>query len=218
MVTKIKAQKETTMKRLYGLLLMLLLALPIQAAQFFPAVCLTGGTTGCIDKIDGATVNTGDVVFYVSSSGEYRTYVLISDNATDDGDLVIAPDANAGTKRWHLVSTKTDKLFGRYEIISDDTSLSDAQCQGSIDVLNGSESVTLPAAKPGMSIVLYSDDATVKVITPASGENIWLNGVDNGDNNTIQSPGAIGNFLTLVCFTTGNWYTMGMSGVWIDTP
>ena len=109
-------------------------------------------------------------------------------------------------------------IHGGIEILSDAAAPTAAQCYGSLNKSNGVQTVTLPAAVVGMSILIYSDDAEVKTIAVASGENIWLNGVDNGDNNTIQSPGAVGDFIALVCMSTGNWYTMGQSGVWIDTP
>jgi len=116
--------------------------------------------------------------------------------------------------------TALGTLHGLIEIIADDNSLSAAQCYGSLNKLNGAETTVLPAAVKGMNVLLYSDDATVKTISPvtAGDENIWLNGVDLGDNVTMQSPGAIGDYIVLVCMSTGNWYTVGRGGTWIVTP
>jgi len=70
-------------------------------------------------------------------------------------------------------------------------------------------------------VMLYSTDATVKTIdstTVSDTENIWLNGVDLGDGVSMASPGAVGDFIVLLCRTDGNWYTIGRSGTWIVTP
>lgn len=112
----------------------------------------------------------------------------------------------------------TGAIHGGVEIISDDTSLSAAQCYGSFDKCNGTETITLPAALTGMNVIIYSDDATVKTVDPDGTDHIWLNGVDNGAGNSIDSPGAVGDFITLICISSGNWYTAGRSGTWIDSP
>jgi hypothetical protein len=98
------------MKRYLLLTLTLLLFISGQSHsyQFLPAHALTGGGTGAIDKIDGATISQGDVILYVNySTLESREYVCVADSATDNGDTVIAPDTNPGTKRWHLTSKKS---------------------------------------------------------------------------------------------------------------
>jgi len=114
--------------------------------------------------------------------------------------------------------TATGTLHGKIEIIADDNSLSAAQCYGSLNKLNGAETTTLPAAVAGMSILLYSDDATVKTIDPNGTDNIWLNGVDLTDGVSINSPGAVGDYIVLVAFADNNWYSVGQSGVWVVTP
>ena len=73
-------------------------------------------------------------------------------------------------------------------------------------------------AVKGMNVLLYSNDATVKVIDPNGTDHIWLNGVDLGAGITMQSPGAIGDYIVLVAFSNNNWYTIGQSGTWIVTP
>ena len=114
--------------------------------------------------------------------------------------------------------TTSGTLHGKIEIIADDNSLSAAQCYGSLNKLNGAETTTLPAAVAGMNVLLYSDDATVKTIAPNGNDHIWLNGVDNGATNSINSPAAVGDYIVLVAFSANNWYSIGQSGTWIDTP
>ena len=78
---------------------------------------LTGGGTGALDAIDGASLYDGDVGIVVTSSGAYF-YALDDDSgATESTPSVISPDTNAGNKRWILVSLYSDSLNA---IASDD--------------------------------------------------------------------------------------------------
>jgi len=129
-----------------------------------------------------------------------------------DGERVVQGITATGT-----MST-TGILRGGIEIIADDITISAAQCYGSINKLNGTETAVLPVAVARMSILLYSDDATVKTIAPNGTDHIWLNGVDNGAGNSIDSPGAVGNYIVLIAFSNNNWYSVGQSGIWIATP
>ena len=61
---------------------------------------LTGGTTGCLDKIDGANLADQDIAI-VSISTYFYVFVLDEDSgATESSPNIIAPDSNAGNKRW----------------------------------------------------------------------------------------------------------------------
>ena len=125
---------------------------------------------------------------------------------------------NAGNLVVVGMITATGTLHGKIEIIADDNSLSAAQCYGSLNKLNGAETTTLPAAVAGMNVLLYSDDATVKTIDPNGNDHIWLNGVDLTAGVSINSPGAVGDYIVLVAFADNNWYSVGQSGVWVVTP
>ena len=160
------------------------------ATPSFVTVDLTGVTDGNIPKMGAAGAGFGDSI--VSQSG---TTVSVA------GSL-----------------SATDTLHGKIEIVDDDNSLSAAQCSGSLNKLTGAESTILPAAVAGMNVLLYSIDATVKTIAPNGNDHIWLNGVDNGATNSINSPGAVGDYIVFVAFTDNNWHTIGQSGTWIDTP
>jgi hypothetical protein len=63
---------------------------------------LTGGTTAAVDGIDGDDLLDGDVCHAYVSGVAYQ-YVLDDDSgATESSPDVIAPDLNAGDKRWIL--------------------------------------------------------------------------------------------------------------------
>lgn len=163
------------------------------------------------DAADSADIGTAALEF---------SDVYLGAAAVINAELDQSNTLTSATTGWtaNLMFITNGTLHGGIEIIADDNSLSAAQCRGSINKLNGAETTTLPAATAGMNVLLYSDDATVKTIDPNGTDHIWLNGVDNGAGNSIDSPGAVGNYIVLVAFSANNWYSLGRSGVWIDTP
>jgi hypothetical protein len=68
---------------------------------------LTGGTSGMLDQVDGDGL-TGDeraVVVVGNNPARVYFYVLDVDNAgAEDSPYIIAPDTNAGDKRWVLAA------------------------------------------------------------------------------------------------------------------
>ena len=68
---------------------------------------LTGGTTGCLDEIDGDDLSGGEraIVTVGDNPGRIYFYICDVDNAgTEDSPYIIAPDTNAGNKRWVLAA------------------------------------------------------------------------------------------------------------------
>lgn len=65
---------------------------------------LTGGTTGCLDKIDGAILNDMDMAIVVDSTDQVFIYWLDDDaGGSESSPDRIQPDTNAGTKMWILL-------------------------------------------------------------------------------------------------------------------
>jgi hypothetical protein len=98
------------MKRLFQILVAIVFvlagvfgAVPADAAKFYPARALTGGGEGALDAIDGALLATGDVAIIGTSDRDGYMYVLLATGDEESSPDVIAPDRNAGSKRWHLV-------------------------------------------------------------------------------------------------------------------
>ena len=98
------------MKRLFQILVAIVFvlagvfgAVPADAAKFYPARALTGGGEGALDAIDGALLATGDVAIIGTSDRDGYMYVLLATGDKESSPDVIAPDRNAGSKRWHLV-------------------------------------------------------------------------------------------------------------------
>lgn len=73
-------------------------------AEIFVAHGRTGGTTGMLDAIDGNDVADKDMAVVIEGpSGAAFFYHLDADSGAAESDPdVIAPDSNAGTKRWIL--------------------------------------------------------------------------------------------------------------------
>lgn len=178
--------------------------------QYFPNGIISNG------------VITGNGVLTVSPDGTNEVFQVndgtvdfTDGNAGTTGTLTVASD---GGLSYNKSFSTTGTLLGAVDVIADDNSLSAAQCYGSANKLNGAETTTLPAAVAGMSVLLYSDDATKKTVDPNGTDHIWLNGADLGAGNSIDSPAAVGDFIVLVAFSNNNWYSMGQSGTWVITP
>ena len=106
--------KSTTICYLIAIALVSIFAIPAYAAWDI-CDCLTGGSDGCVDAIDGANISDGDVVIaIVEGEGVFHLVADATSGATESSPNVISPDANAGAKRWRL-----ENAFAK--IISADT-------------------------------------------------------------------------------------------------
>jgi len=72
-------------------------------ANFYGATGLIGGSSGDLDNIDGTNLASGDGGIVITSTAAYIYYLNASSGASESSPDVIAPDANAGNKRWILV-------------------------------------------------------------------------------------------------------------------
>lgn len=80
------------------------------ATQMFTKGSLTGGTSGCLDQIDGDNVLDGDKAIVVTSTRYYVYRLNATSGATESSPDVIAPDTNPGNKRWLLISNLDSDL------------------------------------------------------------------------------------------------------------
>ena len=70
------------------------------ANKVFGFTSLTGGGLGALDSIDGSVITAGDLAYGTDGTDHYD-FVCVGDSAAESSPDVIAPDANAGVKRWH---------------------------------------------------------------------------------------------------------------------
>ena len=91
-------------KLIIALMLVAVVSLPSYALKYDVFNCLSGGTAGCLDHWDGSALSDGDVATVVVSPSASYVCSLDADSAEDElltGDTpIIAPDNNAGDKRW----------------------------------------------------------------------------------------------------------------------
>lgn len=78
---------------------------------YYSKTTLIGGAGTALDSIDGSGLAEGDVA-YVSGTDTLYIYKLnATSGATESSPWIIAPDANAGTKRWILRKPKASKVI-----------------------------------------------------------------------------------------------------------
>ena len=71
------------------------------AVKFRAFYGLTGGAAGDLDSYDGDLLNDGDIAIIAVADNKTYYYVLdATSGATENSPFVIAPDTNAGDKRW----------------------------------------------------------------------------------------------------------------------
>lgn len=77
-------------------------------SNFYAATSLIGGGAGALDAIDGTALADGDGAVVIQD-GSFTMYHLdaIKDEI-ENSPLIIAPDTNAGTKRWILANYHTE--------------------------------------------------------------------------------------------------------------
>lgn len=72
---------------------------------------LTGGAIGSLDSVDGSGLADNDLALGISA-GIFYTYILDEDSAlSESSPNIIAPDTNAGDKRWILQSLYGAALY-----------------------------------------------------------------------------------------------------------
>ena len=86
------------------LMLALVFADPANAlVKKFGATCVSGGTQGCLDKINGNVLEDGYRAIVETSTRVYFYKLNAASGVAEDIPETIAPDLNAGTKRWELL-------------------------------------------------------------------------------------------------------------------
>jgi len=80
------------------------------AANGYGATALTGGTAGCLDAINGASLADGDKAFVLTATQFYFYNLDVDSAAAESSPNVISPDTDAGDKRWIKLSAHA--IFG----------------------------------------------------------------------------------------------------------
>ena len=93
------------MRKFFAFILILALFIPgtVEAAtKVYGCTALTGGGTGALDALDGTALLDKDMAICVVAGTSYTYYLDVDSGASEVSPGVIAPNANAGLKRWIL--------------------------------------------------------------------------------------------------------------------
>lgn len=71
---------------------------------YWSKTALTGGAAGALDSIDGTALQDGEVAHVWISNVLYIYLLDVDSGAAESSPAIIAPDTNAGDKRWILQS------------------------------------------------------------------------------------------------------------------
>lgn len=135
------------MKRLLSIIFFIIISINFQAeARYFnySASCLTGGTTDCLDAINGQPLQDKDLAFVgsITIGGDY-IYMMDSDSGlTEASPFVIKPDSNAGDKRWILVQ-QGNKYYVNYGAADQGADANDWSIKDIIDGEGSTKTATL---------------------------------------------------------------------------
>ena len=131
-------------------------------------------------------------------------------------DSVGSGDAVTATLTNKTIESDENQFRAAPITIAANTTLTVAQMYGSVVYATGAITITLPAVVEGMHVTIYSEDATVKTVEIDGSDRIRLDGTALVDGNTIDSPGAAGDSITLHGDSADGFTTHGASGTWVD--
>lgn len=136
------------------------------ANYIYGAVALIGGGTGSLDSINGSNLANGDAAIVFTSSATYIYTLDESSGGTESSPDLITPDADAGNKRWILVSQRAAESALDYSAFNGVLDANDDDVQkalNTIDDMFTAGDFTIGAG----SVALV--DTVVKAITTDTG-------------------------------------------------
>jgi hypothetical protein len=178
---------------------------------------ITLGSAGVImtDDGDGALIITGngdgsDEDLNINLDDTANTAVISSSTGVT---LIDAGSIAFATTGFINGMTDTDEITGN-------TTLSNLQVHNAGMYVTAACTVTLPAVSAcgvGSIVLVYVRDASETVIIDANAaDRIILYGTALDDGDSIDSPGAAGDFIVLWATDANGWVSLGASGTWTD--
>lgn len=73
------------------------------ASKMYFRQALTGGGASALDGIDGAVLADQDAAFVITDEWSYIYHLDADSDQAESSPQIIAPDINAGNKRWVLM-------------------------------------------------------------------------------------------------------------------
>ena len=149
------------------------------ANKFYPAVALTGGGTGALDKIDGDSLSDLDAAIVVTSNKAYFYTLDASSGASESSPGVISPDSNAGNKRWVLQGNSligdytgnwaTSTVYAKRELVKD-TSNSNVYLCNTAHTSSGSQPISTNTDVAKWDLIVNAAAASTSATNAAASE------------------------------------------------
>ena len=159
---------------------------------------LTGGSALALDSVDGNSLMDKDRSFTIVGDALYVHQLDADSGLAENSPAIIAPDTNAGTKRWILLGTRYLDADLTFTDLGTGFQLSGGS--GTSKALNVGANATLPGQDTGTA-------------APVAGT--WARGWIRW--NTTPTAGAPVGWVCITAGTPGTWEPFGMSatnGFW----
>jgi len=176
------------------------------------------------DHADVAT-NTSGIASNVTAIGLNTTH-RGSDGSDHSLSHTQGTDTTLGTLTANIAMggyeiTGAGPIAGGVNVISigEGTVLSAEQCLGSLCLVTGAYTVTLPAVSTvaeGANVTIYSTGANLIKVDLNSVDRFILDGASIGDDHMMDSASAAGDYVTVIKDSVSGWTVIGRSGTWTD--
>lgn len=195
------------------------------AASFRPFTCLTGGTTGCVDKIDGDSLADGDAaIVALEADGTYGnrflTYVLDATSSCGSDDAgsppkYFQPDTNAGTKCWELagtISLEGNEPMYSFAHTSGNDTLEVYEMLNAYIYMSVTGELELREIGTGTNMVPQGSSFCVQTVgaiaisvDPHANDSMTLEGVEDTNGDKVTNTSTTGDLACFVACAPDGW-------------
>jgi len=97
-----------------------------------------------------------------------------------------------------------------------DLTLTENECYNSLILVTAAKTITLPAVKPGMDLIVTGTGANAINVDPNGSDKIRLAGAQLDDGDKLTSGGAAGDSVRLFTESADGWIAIKNGGTWAD--
>jgi len=184
--------------------------------------CLTGGTTGCLDKLSVSAYTDGDISLVVGPNNNSYTYVFVA-AATDaeSSPWYIRPDDYSSAGVNYLIGT------AKMETVVDSTAttynVNVIQARvGTVfwNTYAGTKTFVMPAAEANMAVCIRNSQGVSQILRADTDGTDYIVKPD-GSRTTAAGDyyGATASASNQLCLATGDstdWYVTSEVGTWSE--
>jgi hypothetical protein len=190
-------------------------------ANFYPFRAISGGAAGALDKLDGNSIALGDVGFVtLNADASYGTTLFVyvyrdyGGAVSESLPYIVKPDNNPNANyAWSLATSGTSPAY----VATGNLTATAAILRSGLIQQTAAGTITLPtAASVGYGTpfcIIVRDASETCTIDLDGSEKFNLYGTALAAGNTLDSPGAAGDYVCLVAVsdTDGS----GTDGYWV---